>query len=95
VLCRARVTRSAAGSGFVSGTARRIERRSKPVVETRRIVRLLTLRGLEPSEAANLTAYLCGIPVADRRWELREINQLLFLRALHQRGGFGSTDGAA
>jgi hypothetical protein len=58
------------------------------------MVRLLTLRGLAPSEAANLTAFLCGIPVADRHWELREINKLLFLRELQRRGQFGPTDGA-
>jgi hypothetical protein len=63
------------------------------MVQTRRTVRLLTLRGLAPAEAANLTAYLCGIPVADRHWALREINQLLFLRELQRRGRFGATDG--
>ena len=51
------------------------------------------LRGLEPAEAANLTALLCGIPVADRQWALREINQLLFLRELRQTGRFGPRDG--
>jgi hypothetical protein len=57
-------------------------------------VRLLTLRGLEPAEAANLTAYLCGLPVADHRWELRELNDLLFLRQLNRTGRFGAADGA-
>ena len=52
------------------------------------------LRGLAPAEAANLTAFLCGIPVADRHWELREINKLLFLRNLARRGRFGPSDGA-
>jgi hypothetical protein len=56
-------------------------------------MRLLTLRGLEPSEAANLTAYLCGLPVAECRWELREINDLLFLRELNRTGRFGAEDG--
>ena len=51
------------------------------------------MRGFEPAEAANLTAYLCGIPVADRHWALREINQLLFLRELQRSGRFGARDG--
>jgi hypothetical protein len=49
---------------------------------------------LAPAEAANLTAYLCGIPVADRRWDLRQINQLLFLRELRRSGRFGPDDTA-
>jgi hypothetical protein len=61
-------------------------------VETRKTVRLLTLRGLEPTEATNLTAYLCGIEVAECSWKLAEINWLLFLRELRRRGLFGPTD---
>lgn len=57
-------------------------------------MRLLTLRGLAPSEAANLTAYLCGLPVTECHWDLREINDLLFFRQLHRTGRFGATDGA-
>jgi hypothetical protein len=53
------------------------------------------MRGLAPTEAINLTAYLCGIPVADRHWSLREINKLLFLRELNAQGQFGPTDGTA
>jgi hypothetical protein len=66
-----------------------------PKVETRRTVRLLTLRGLAPAEATNLTAYLCGLPVADNSWELRQINRLLFLRELNRQGRFGQADGTA
>ena len=88
----ARATHSEVGSGPSTGT-RRKTRPSGPTVQTRRTVRLLTLRGLAPAEAANLTAYLCGIPVADRHWALREINQLLFLRELQRMGRFGAMDG--
>ena len=90
----ARATPSGAAPGPSAGAIRRSTRRLAPVVHTRRTVHLLTLRGLAPAEAANLTAFLCGIPVADRHWELREINQLLFLRDLNRRGRFGGTDGA-
>jgi hypothetical protein len=55
--------------------------------------RNLVTRGLAPDEAATLTAFLCGIPIADARWSLRQVNQLLFLRALVQAGRFGSADG--
>ena len=89
-----RARRSAAGSGSSTGTARKSGSKPRPDIRTRPTVRLLTLRGLAPAEAANLTAYLCGIPVADRNWSLREINELLFLRELQRSGRFGSDDGA-
>jgi hypothetical protein len=91
---RARVKRSGAASGSSTGAGRK--RRSKPApdIRTRRTIRLLMLRGLAPSEATNLTAFLCGIPVTDRHWELREINEMLFLRDLQRRGRFGPSDGA-
>lgn len=50
------------------------------------IFRFLLLRGLSEAEAANLTAFLCGLPISERPWQLREVNQLLFLRELHRRG---------
>ena len=61
---------------------------------TRATFRLLLLRGLAPDEAANLTAYLCGLPVHDARWTLGEINRLLFLRELSRSGRWGLDDGA-
>jgi hypothetical protein len=61
---------------------------------TRSTYRLLQMRGLAPGEAANLTAFLCGIPVAEADWSLRQVNQLLFLRQLSLTGRFGANDGA-
>jgi hypothetical protein len=86
--------RSAPRSVAKAGTPTRVRRPTRTAVSTKRTVRLLTLRGLAPAEAANLTAYLCGIPVADRHWDLREINKLLFLRELNRSGRFGPADGA-
>ncbi len=60
---------------------------------TRSTYRGFLTRGLAPDEAANLTAFMCGIPVNDAQWSLRQVNQLLFLRALAQKGRFGSADG--
>ncbi len=60
---------------------------------TRQTYRQLTLRGMTANEAANLTAFLCGIPVADVHWSLRQVNQLLFLRELARSGRFGPRDG--
>jgi hypothetical protein len=54
---------------------------------------MLILRGLAPEEAANLTAYVCGIHVESQPWKLHEVNRLLFLRELELAGRFGSTDG--
>ena len=60
---------------------------------TRTTYRLLLSKGLAPDEAANLTAFLCGIPIADVDWSLRQVNQLLFLREMARTGRFGSRDG--
>ena len=61
---------------------------------TRTTYRNLLLRGLAPDEAANLTAYMCGIPVGTQHWRIGEVNRLLFLRDLQDRGRFGPDDGA-
>jgi hypothetical protein len=39
-----------------------------------------------------LTAFLCGLPTADLRWSLHQINQLLFLQQLYQAGRFTVDD---
>ncbi len=61
---------------------------------TRATYRSLLLKGLAPDEAANLTAFLCGIPVGTQHWKLPEVNRLLFLRELQHSGRFGSDDGS-
>ncbi|SRR6266540_1937970 len=61
---------------------------------TRATYRMLLLRGLAPNEAANLTAYLCGIQVGSQAWRIDEVNRLLFLRELQLAGRFGFNDGA-
>lgn len=56
---------------------------------TRATYRLLLLKGLAADEAANLTAYLCGLPVGEAHWTLSEVNRLLFLRELSRTGRWG------
>jgi hypothetical protein len=69
------------------------EARARQVdIQTGETARAFTLRGLAATEAANLTAYLCGIAVGNGGWTLSEINGLLFLRDLIRRGQFGPTD---
>jgi hypothetical protein len=63
-----------------------------PSTTTRGMYRLLLLRGLTPDEAANLTAFLVGIPVAQRQWTLGEVNRLLFVRELWRSGRYGRLD---
>ncbi len=63
--------------------------------ETRAVYRLLRMKGMSPAEAANLTAFVCGLPTADVRWSLKQVNQLLFLRAMRQAGRFDDVDGNA
>jgi hypothetical protein len=48
--------------------------------------RSLGSRGLAPAEAGNLTAFLHGLRPAVGGWTVREINGLLFLRSLVERG---------
>jgi len=86
---------NAAGRPAVS-QLRRINRHGHPdddarglqpgEIRTRATHRLLLMRGLGPVEAANLTAYLCGIGVAGTTWSIGEINRLLFLRNLARSG---------
>lgn len=59
----------------------------------RAIWRLLQMKGMTPDEAASLTAFLYGLPTSDLHWTLPQLNQLLFLRRLHQIGRFGGQDG--
>jgi hypothetical protein len=64
-----------------------------PAPTPRAVWRLLQMRGMTPDEAANLTAFLYGLPTTDLRWSLPQLNKLLFLRQMRQDGRFGSGDG--
>jgi hypothetical protein len=91
--------RSVAASG--SSTGIETSRRSTPSTPTlperptRSTYRLLVMRGLAPDEAANLTAFMSGIPVGEASWTLVQVNRLLFLRELQRSGRFGARDGIA
>ena len=65
-----------------------------PPPATRAAYRMLLMRGMSPAEAANLTAYACGLPTEDLNWSLKQVNQMLFLRAMRQAGRFDDNDGA-
>jgi hypothetical protein len=56
--------------------------------------RQLVSRGLDPSEAANVTAFLHGLAVGVQPWKFNEVSHLLFLRELYRLGRFGENDGA-
>ncbi len=64
-------------------------------VQTRATYRFLLMRGLNPTEAANLTAYLCGIDVEGSHWSIGEVNRLLFLRRLARSGRWSGSEDAA
>lgn len=53
----------------------------------------LQQQGLTAGEAASLTAFMCGLPTADLRWSLGQINHMLFLQRLYQLGRFGTGEG--
>jgi hypothetical protein len=81
------VAASVAGSGSVIDTA---SPASSPAVitklATRATYRTLIMRGMAPEEAANLTAFMAGIPIGQGHWTLKQINELLFLRRMHETG---------
>jgi hypothetical protein len=52
--------------------------------------RLLGSMGFRSDEAGNLTAYLQGLPPVKDGWAVGEIERLLFLRHLVERGDLGS-----
>ena len=55
--------------------------------------RQLVSKGLQPNEAANLTAFVNGISVGAQPWTINEVSHLLFLRELNRVGRFGRADG--
>jgi hypothetical protein len=56
--------------------------------------RELVSRGLEASEAANLTAFINGLAVVEQPWKINELSHVLFLRELYRLGRFGKADSA-
>ena len=85
----------AGGSGSTPGTRTASPRHGttkRPGVQA--AYRLLQIRGLGSAEAANLTAWLTGIPVREHHWDIRQVQKLLFLRRLNEMGRFGKADGA-
>ncbi len=44
--------------------------------------RLLMMRGLTSVEASNVVAWLAGLHVADGGWTVKQVEQLVALRAL-------------
>jgi hypothetical protein len=63
---------------------------TQEALHTRATYRTLLLKGMAPDEAANLTAYMAGIPIGESHWTLSQVNQLLFLRQMQRTGRFDS-----
>ena len=83
---------AASGSGTApSSTSPTAGAQTSPT--TRSTYRNLLMRGMAPEEAANLTAFLAGLPVGEGHWTLKQINELLFLRRMAELGKFGGRDG--
>jgi hypothetical protein len=53
--------------------------------EIRATYRTLLLRGLEAGEAANVPAFLSGLPSAGIRWTVGEVEAIVLRRADHLR----------
>ena len=52
--------------------------------------RRLLMSGLSTREAGNLTAHLAGIHTVAKGWNIEEIEHLLFVRDMVDRGRLGS-----
>ena len=65
-------------------------RETQEALRTMATYRSLLMKGMAPDEAANLTAYMAGIPIGEAHWTLSQVNQLLFLRQLQRTGRFGN-----
>lgn len=57
----------------------------------RLVYRSLLLRGLAPAEAANVAAFLVGLPASGVRWTIPQVEALVALRE-RWRGGAGRDD---
>lgn len=89
---------STVGPGSAATTPRRSAGPTPAPDETTQLVtrstyRHLVSRGLAPNEAATLTAFMCGIPIAEVHWSIAQVNRLLFFRAMVRSGRFGKLDG--
>jgi hypothetical protein len=84
---------SAAASGSDTGASSSSLSKAPTAQTTRATYRHLLLKGMAPDEAANLTAFIAGIPVGEAHWTLQQINKLLFLRRMAETGRFGGQDG--
>ena len=86
-------TQAARGSGSAQ---RERGRRARPTVTpiqtpipaTSSIHRSLVMHGMTSTEAASLTALMCGLPSTDLRWSIQQLNHLLFLRRMHETGRY-------
>jgi hypothetical protein len=56
--------------------------------------RQLVSRGLDPNEAANVTAFVNGLAVGVQPWKIDDLSHVLFLRELNRLDTFGENDGA-
>jgi hypothetical protein len=59
---------------------------ARRAVEVAVTARRLQQGGLTLVEASNLTAHLVGLPAARTGWSLRQVEHLLFLRAIVETG---------
>jgi hypothetical protein len=54
--------------------------------------RLLITSGFSGEDAAGLIGYVVGLPAADPRWSLSQVNRLLFLRSIYLESEWGAVE---
>jgi hypothetical protein len=76
--------------GEVSRATATIEPPTRQASTVAGTYRSLQMAGLTPTEAANLTAHLSGLPIEGQKWTITEIQRLLFVRSLVESGRLSS-----
>ena len=70
----------------VERKADRAAQAGRPVPAARATYRQLGSIGMQPAEAGNLTAYLHGLTPVEGGWTIAEVEHLMFVRYLVDRG---------
>jgi hypothetical protein len=62
------------------------------MLQTQASYRRLIANGFSPADAAGLVGYVVGLPPAETRWSISQVNRLLFLRSLYADTSWGKAE---
>jgi len=61
-------------------------------IQTQAAYRFLVASGIRGADAAALIGYVVGLTPCESRWNLKQINRLLFLRNLYSKSEWGEVE---